>query len=237
MSDRANVEKSPLTYVRGYNDMVSARKARVLLACISSAFLALAILSLTLRLDRVDLRTPLNYLSDANIFLLRAKAIVEGNWIWSNPRLGMPFGADWHDFPMNITLDSGCMWLLSRFTKSAPLIVNLEWFIAIGLAAALASYAFVRLGFRLASSASFGAIFALLPYTYFRGTQHLHSVDYAVPLIALSAIELIRGEWVAGGLAKVPLYAWVGCLLAGLAYAYTAFFAIFVLTVAGAIGF
>src|SRR5450432_2041691 len=175
-----------------HDPRVRTKKAAAsLLLASCSALLAITLLGLTLRLDRISLRNPLNYLRDANIFLLRAKAIVEGNWIWSNPRLGMPFGADWHDFPMNITLDSGCMWLLSRFTKSAPLIVNLEWFIAIGLAAALASYAFVRLGFRLASSASFGAIFALLPYTYFRGTQHLHSVDYAVPLIALSAIELI----------------------------------------------
>lgn len=208
----------------------------LLLTSLSSAALALAVLALTLRLDRVDLRLPLNYLQDANIFLMRAKALVEGNWIWSNPRLGMPFGADWHDFPMNITMDSGIMWLLGRFTHSPPLIVNLEWFIAIALAAALACFAFVRLDFSLPASAAFGAIYALLPYTYFRGTQHLHSVDYAVPLIALSAIELIRGRgW--RRLSDVPLFAWIGCLLAGLAYAYTAFFAVFVLAAAAAIAF
>ena len=61
----------------------------------------------------------------------------------------MPFGADWHDFPMNITLDSSLMWLLSRFTSSPPLILNLEWIIGIAITAALAAYAFVRLDFSL----------------------------------------------------------------------------------------
>ena len=156
----------------------------------------------------------------------------------------MPFGADWRDFPMNITLDSGWMWVLSHFTRSPPLIVNLQWLIAVGLAAALACYAFTRLAFKLAPSAAFGAIFALLPYTFFRGTRHLHCEDYAIPLIALSAIEIVRGTWTASvprtgsfgtlrSIAKVPLYAWIGCLIAGLAYAYTAFFAVFVLMMAG----
>lgn len=224
------------------------RRLYVFLTCLSAAFLAVALLVLTLRLDQVDLRSPLNYLRDANTFLLRAKSIVEGNWVWFNPRVGMPFGADWRDFPMNITLDSGVMWLLSRFTSSPALIVNLEWMIAVGLAAALACYAFARLGFQLAVSASFGAIFALLPYTYFRGTQHLHCVDYAVPLAALPAIEVIRGAWITedravrwrgliGTVGRVPVYAWIGCLLAGLAYVYTAFFAVFVLLSAGIVGF
>lgn len=219
-----------------------------LLLASCSALLAITLLGLTLRLDRISLRNPLNYLRDANIFLLRAKSIVEGNWVWSNPRVGMPFGADWHDFPMNLTSDSALMWLLSRFTDSPPMIVNLEWMIAVGLAAALAAYAFSRLGFALPASVSSGVIFALLPYTYFRGTRHLHSVDYAVPLIALAAIELARGDWIPDAepgkrtgffrlFAYVPAYAWIGCVLAGLAYVYLAFFAFFVLTVAGVVGF
>jgi len=215
-----------------------------LLASLSAGILAITVVGLTLRLDQLNLHLPLNYLRDANIFLLRAKSIVEGNWVWSNPRLGLPFGADFRDFPMNITMDSGVMWLLSRFTSSAPLIVNLEWIIAIGLCAALACFALMRLGFRRVAAAALGAIFALLPYIYFRGTQHLHSVYYAVPLIALASIELIRGAWSAGDdatrwwnwPAKIPVYAWIGCLIAGLAYVYTAFFALLILLLGGFFG-
>jgi phosphoglycerol transferase len=210
---------------------VPRSNGRTLLASSASALLSLVVLSLTLRLDRVDLHFPLNYLADANIFLLRAKTIVEGHWIWWNPRLGMPFGADFHDFPMNVTFDSSLMWLLSRFTNSAPLIVNLDWIIGIALTAALAAFAFVRLDFSLTIAASCGAIFALLPYVYFRATHHLHCLYYAIPLVALAAIELVRGRWPT--FRSVPMYAWIGCVLAALSYAYTAFFAVFVFFAAG----
>lgn len=203
-------------------------KGRTLLASSAAAVLALAVLSLTLRLDRVDLQLPLNYLADANIFLLRAKTIVEGHWSWWNPRLGVPFGADFHDFPMTVTFDSSMMWLLSRFTHSAPLIVNLDWMIGIALTAALAAFAFVKLDFSLTISVSCGTIFALLPYVYFRATHHLHCLYYAIPLVALAAIEIVRGRW-----RRIPWYAWIGCVLAALSYAYTAFFAVFVFLAAG----
>ena len=210
-------------------------KGRVPLGSSASALLSVLVLSITLRLDKVDLRFPLNYLADANIFLMRAKSIVEGNWIWSNPRLGMPFGADWRDFPMNITLDSALMWLLSRFTANPALIVNLEWIIAIAVTAALAAYALMRLEISLSVAASSGAIFALLPYEYFRATHHLHCLYYAVPMIAVAAIDLVRGRWAT--FRSIPAYAWAGCVVAGLTYAYTAFFAVFVLIAAGSLGF
>jgi phosphoglycerol transferase len=214
---------------------MTALKGRIPLASSAAALLSVLVLSLTLRLDKVDLRFPLNYLADANIFLTRAKTIVEGHWIWWNPRLGMPFGADWRDFPMNVTLDSSLMWLLSRFTSSPPLIVNLEWIIAIAVTAALAAYTLIRLNFSLTLAVSTGAIFALLPYQYFRATHHLHCLYYAIPLVALAAIDIVRGKW--AGLRQVPAYAWIACVVAGLTYAYTAFFAVFVLLAAGLLGF
>ena len=209
-------------------------KGRVLLASSASALLSFVVLWITLRLDKVDLHFPLNYLADANIFLMRAKSIVEGNWIWWNPRLGMPFGADWRDFPMNITLDSALMWVLSHLTSNPALILNLDWIIGIAVTAALACYAMVRLDFSLTVAAASGAIFALLPYEYFRATHHLHCLYYAVPLVALAAIEVVRGKWATFG--DVPAYAWIGCVVAGLTYAYTAFFAAFVLVAAGLLG-
>src|SRR5579864_2346321 len=142
-------------------------KWQVLFTSLTSALVSVVLLSITLRLNPADLRLPLNYLGDANIFLARAKTIAEGNWVWWNPRIGMPFGSDWRDFPMNITLDSALMWVLSRFTSAPALIVNLEWILAIALTAAVASYAFVRLRFRPATAAASGVVFALLPYAYF----------------------------------------------------------------------
>ncbi len=211
--------------------------------CLAAGALTALLLFWTLRLDRADLRVPLNYGTDANIFLTRAKAISEGNWLWWNPRLGAPSGADWRDFPMNITLDSAAMWVLSRFTRSPGLIINLEWLIAIALTAALAAYSFVRLRFTAAIAISGAAIFALLPYIYFRGINHLHCLYYAVPLICLTAVELARGKLVPAdtpvlrSIRHVPAYAWIACLLAGAAYTYTAFFSCFILLSAAGLAF
>lgn len=210
-------------------------KGRVLLGSSTSALLSVFMLSITLRFDKVDLRFPLNYLTDANIFLMRAKSIVEGSWVWWNPRIGMPFGADLRDFPMNISLDSALMWVLARFTANPALIVNLDWIIAIAVTAGLAAYALIHLDFSLTIAASSGAIFALLPYEYFRATLHLHSLYYAIPLVGLAAINVVRGKW--ANFRDVPSYAWIGCVVAGLTYAYTAFFAVFVLLAAGVVGF
>src|SRR5258707_15173299 len=129
-----------------------------------SVLLTATLLSITLRLDRVDLDIPFNYLGDANIFLVRAKSIADGNWGWSNPQLGAPFEADWRDFPMNIGLDSSWMWLISRFTKQPGRIVNLTWLIGILATAALATYAFLRLRFSGGLAIASGVIFAQLPY-------------------------------------------------------------------------
>jgi phosphoglycerol transferase len=181
-----------------------------------------------------DFFLPLNYLKDANIFLARAKSLIEGGWVWNNPRLGMPFGANWMDFPMNVTVDSGVMWALSRFTSSAPLIVNLDWMIGLAATAGLAAYAFLRLGFGSMLAFACGVIFALQPYSWFQGTKHLHCLSCAVPLVAASSIEVIRGRW--SGFRKVPVYAWIGCVIAGLSYAYIAFFGCVVLACAGVVG-
>ena len=204
-------------------------RARLPLASLAAALFTLLALYAVLRIAGADFTAPLNYLEDANVFLTRAKSITEGNWVWHNPRLGMPFGANWFDFPINVTLDSSLMWLVSCFTSSPPLVLNIEWMLGIAATAALGVVAFVRLGFTISLAACSAVLFALLPYTWFQGEKHLHCISCAVPLVAAAAIEVVRG------VRRVPVYAWVGCVLAGLSYAYLAFFACFVLSSAAVI--
>jgi len=174
---------------------------------------------------------PFNYLKDANIFLVRAKTITEGNWVWRNPRLGMPFGANWIDFPMNLTLDSGVMWLLSRFTSSVPIIVNLDWMLGLAASAGLATYAAFRLGFGRVLSVCCAIVFVLQPYNWL-GIKDLHCSPGAVPLVAAAAIELVRGKY--KDIRSVPPFAWIGCTIVGLSYVYLSFFSFLVLASAAA---
>jgi phosphoglycerol transferase len=198
--------------------------------CLGSAAAAVLLLAITLRLDRADLHVPLNYGGDANVFIAKARSISDGNWHWSNPRLGAPFGADWRDYPQTLTLDSAVMWMIGRFTTSPGVILNLAWIGGVAATAGLAAFAFLRLGFGLAVSAAAACIYALSPYTYFSGVHHLNSLYYSVPLIAAAALEIATGRQ------RFPRYAIVGCVLAGLSYIYLALFACFVLVVAGLLG-
>jgi phosphoglycerol transferase len=188
---------------------------------------------------------PLNYLGDAIVFLTKAKGIVEGQWIWHNNRLGAPFGADFLDFPLNITLDSACLKLLALFTTNIGLIVNTFWLGAVSATAAIATYCLRRLNSAPWVAVAIGVVYALQPYGFFRGISHLHSLYYLVPLIATGAIELTTSCFpksttrnsFSATLRCIPLYLWVGCAAVGFAYAYTAFFSCFALTCATALSF
>lgn len=203
--------------------------------------LCAVMLALALRLYRADLRIPLNYLGDAIIFLAKAKGILQGDWIHHNSRLGMPFGADLRDFPLNITFDSSIIWCLGRFIHNPGLLLNVYWILAVLATAALAAYCLLRLKASRAVAMSFGPIYALSPYVFYRGISHLHSLFYLVPLIATGAIELALGRFDAkprswrGLFRAVPLYLWLSCLAAGFCYQYLAFFSCFVLACGGAL--
>jgi hypothetical protein len=210
---------------------------------ICSLLFCLIALATVLRLDRADLRVPLNYLGDAVVFLTKAKGIVDGQWIFRNDRLGAPFGADFRDFPLNITFDSAVMKVLSLFTDSPGLILNVFWLGAICVTAALAAYCLRRLKSAPWVAVSIGIIYALQPYVFYRGISHLHCIYYVVPLIATGSIELAKlrlpeegQRSYLAGIRWIPVYLWIGCALAGFAYAYTAFFSCFALACATAIG-
>jgi phosphoglycerol transferase len=217
----------------------------LLVLCACSFFFCLVALSIVLRLYRADLRLPLNYVGDAMVFLTKAKGIVEGQWIWRNDRLGAPFGADFLDFPLNITLDSAVMKALSLFTNNPGLILNVFWLGALCATAAIATYCLRRLKSAPWVAVSLGVIYALQPYGFFRGISHLHCIYYVVPLIAAGSIELAtlrlpessRGNAFLAAVRWVPPYLWLGCVIAGFAYAYTAFFSCFALACATALGF
>lgn len=215
-----------------------------LLTCAISSIFCLVLLALVLRLYEADLRLPLNYLGDAVTFLAKAKAIVQGDWIHHNSRIGMPFGADWTDFPLNVTLDG--IWIagLSLFSKNAALLLNVYWLLAVGAGAGIATYCLLRLGVSHAAAAVIGMIYALQPYTFYRGISHLHLLVHLVPLMATGAIELALGHFSDSGRAgfrqrvrTLPLYLWLGCIAIGLSYTYTAFFSCFVIALAGLLAY
>jgi phosphoglycerol transferase len=202
-----------------------------------------------LHLWQGDLRIPFAYSGDAFYILSLAKGLTQGDWIWSNSRLGMPLGADWRDFPVYMTLDMAAMRLLTVVTSQPGLMVNVYWLFTLMLTAATATFAFLRLHTTSWVAISLGVVYALQPFAFYRGISHLNLAFYLVPLLTAGAIELAQGRFtkasaaapgVAGMqhlLSGVPFYLWLACVAQGLSYIYNAVFGCYVFAGAMVIGY
>ena len=184
---------------------------------------------LVLRLWNWNPWVPFEYASDALYTLSAAKAIAQHHLPWLNPNLGAPFGANWLDFPVFNTIDSLFLAALTLITRFPALMVNTLWLTATVVTSATACWGFLRLGLRTEIAITFGAIYALQPFTFVRGIAHLNLVFYAVPLLATGAIELASGRFRGKEHSR---YVWIGAFLQGFGYAYDAFFGCFTLLTA-----
>ncbi|MDQ2841719.1 MAG: hypothetical protein M3Y72_11900 [Acidobacteriota bacterium] len=182
------------------------------------------------------------YGGDALYFEAWAKGLLHGNWPWHNASLGMPFGADWRDFPVNLTIEAVCIRLLAIFTSSPGLVLNLLWMLGTATSAGFAAYGLQRLGVERWVAGSLGIIYALQPFTFYRGVSHFNLMFYLVPLLAMGAIEIAAGRVPAHRslgldaargsrrpqlipiLRTIPTYLCLACLAQGFTYIYYAFF-------------
>jgi phosphoglycerol transferase len=192
-----------------------------------------------------DLTIPFAYVGDSLHVLSVAKSIIDGQSTWYNGHLGAPFGADWRDFPVNIIADCAVMWALSWFITAPGTLVNSYWILSVMACAGIATYCLERLGVRPVIAISSGIIYALQPFTFARGIHHLNLVFHLVPLLATGAIEILTGRihvdlsrpglWtkIKAVHSAIPMYLYVACALQAFSYIYNAFFACFVLLVAG----
>ncbi|MBV8812198.1 MAG: hypothetical protein JO033_26315, partial [Acidobacteriaceae bacterium] len=249
------MESETPTIVRSDAQFPDTRKAAaairfgtILPAWAWSCLFCASLLVLLLRLWRADLHVPLLYGGDALLFLSMAKGMIEGHWIWFNPHLGLPFGFDLRDLPIFITLDGAVMKGLTFLSHSPGRIVNLTWLLGTVLASGSMTWCLKRFSINSGVAICGGVIYALQPYGFYCGIQHLHSMFYLVPFIATGAIELVSGRMLrnktgalplTGALRlrelvrSVPAYLWLACIGIGISYVYTAFFSCFLLFIGG----
>jgi phosphoglycerol transferase len=219
------------------------------LSCAASAALCGVLLCGFLHLWRADLKVPFTYTGDALYFLSLAKGLTQGDWTWFNSRLGMPFAADWRDFPVYMTVDMAAMRLLALVTNQPGLIVNVYWLFTVLLTAATATFAFLRFHIGSAVAVSLGVVYALQPFVFYRGIAHLNLVFYLAPLLTAGALELTQGRFTgtsvaapgASGIRRllsgVPSYLWLACIAQGLSYIYNAVFGCYLFATAMVIGY
>lgn len=211
-------------------------------ACLLSALCCAAFLVILLKLSPAVLYVPFSSGGDASVFQVLAKNVTAGNWWWNNPQLGAPFGADWRDFPMYLTVDYGIIRLLGLLASDPIFAINVCWLLAVIAASALATYSLIRLGADDAVAVCVGVAYALQPFTWFRHIGHFNLTFYFVPLLAGWAVEatadavegntadLVRPWW-----RRVPAYVVAAAVAQGISYAYNSFFACFYLMLGAAL--
>ena len=150
------------------------------------ALFALAAVAVVMQLWYADLRVPLGGSSGDNALTLTViKGLLQHGWVWTNPDLGAPDGMNYFDFPAAFgdTLHLLVMKAMGIVSDDPVLVVNTFYVLGYPLAAAAAFGVLRALGVRRGPAFVVGAMFALLPFHFWRGTPHLGlSSYYTVPL-------------------------------------------------------
>jgi len=174
--------------------------APALAAAAAVAALSLIVGALVMNIGEGHLSLPWNYASegDTKFYLLLIKGIIEHGSYQVNPSLGAPFGLQLYDFPQGgDNLSLLIVRVLGAFSANPAWVLNVFFLLTFPLVAASAFAALRALGVSIGAAFVGAAIFALLPYHFYRGeSQVLLSAYYGVPLGAL----LFMRAWVAPGL-------------------------------------
>jgi hypothetical protein len=217
------------------------------LTAFAAGLLSLLLTFLGMRLWQRDLALPFVYWGDALYHSVLVKALAEGTWHYHIARLGAPFGLAAVDYPVGCTLDFAVVKILTVIVHNPFLSINLYWLLSITMAGAFAALFFRSLQISHLASASFGTLFAVTPFVFYRNISHLHSVQFIVPTAAYLGVELARRR--VFGIAennrpsekrtnprRLLLVRLAICVAIGLASTYWAFFACIVIAIACLIG-
>lgn len=162
-----------------------------------AAALSLVIAVWVLKLWRVDLAVPFGYYGDVNLQHLLVKSVLERGWYFENPALGAPDGVNLYDYPvlngdtLNVVVLS-ILGLLGLGSAAAMNVLYLASFPLVGLTGFLALR---RLGAAQGPALVCAVLYALLPYHFLRGEDHLFlATYYAVPAGAYLAAAVLDGD-------------------------------------------
>ena len=181
------------------------------------------------RFDGESLGVPVFWGSDGMQHYMVARGILEGEGPWHLSRLAAPFGLNFEGYPLLGHIDLFFLGLLSPGASEPTTLVHLYWALSFALTAVVSGACFRKLGISSSGAFVLALLYAFLPYAFYRNVIHLSLVYWLVPLPATLAAALLGGTPLSRRAFAVLAG---GCLLSGFTYAYTAFFAAFVLALA-----
>ena len=180
-----------------------------------------------LRLPEADLSVPFTYGGDVMFYLAVVKSLIEHGWYLHNDSLGMPFGADLHDFPMPDNFSYAVLKVMALVLRDPGLVVNLFFLLTFPLTTVAAFWALTRLPISTGPALCCALLYSFSNYHVNRSVNHLmYTAYFAVPLVLALALRLSqatpRPRGVVAGLAICIVTASTGG-------AYNTCFAVFVL--------
>jgi phosphoglycerol transferase len=229
-----------------------SRLGRALLSYLVAVILCLLILVWVLQLWQFDLSIPLHYHGDGLYVLMSCKSLAEQGWYLHNDSLGAPFTADFYDYPRTDNLHFGLIKILALFTSDAAVLYNLYFLLTFPLTT-LTAFCVLR-GFRCSTGPALlgSLLFTFLPYHLLKRGHLFEAAYYMVPLTTMVIVWAYRyggkqrtedgrqrtddraQRTEVAGWSGVKFCVAVGiCLLTASAGIYYAYFASFLLLVAG----
>ena len=160
-----------------------------------SGIISLIAAYIFLDLKHSDLRVPFAYDGDGLGGLYAAQNLITGNGVFLYPNMGAPGTFTFINSLGIAHIHIFWVWVFSLFIKEAGLLVNL-FYLSTFITISIAATATLRtLKIDPYFSIFGGVIYSLLPYHFYRGTNHIYLSTYAiVPLSCLLILWIINGE-------------------------------------------
>jgi phosphoglycerol transferase len=214
-------------------------RRRGLVATLAAPVLALVAACLVLEVWNADLPEPFDYVGDAAFTAAVVKNAVENGALWENDELGAPRGQELYDFPVwagdNVQL--AMVRAIGVLVRDPIVAFNLFYLLTFPLAALTAFLVMRRLGVRPPGALAASVLFALLPYHFLRGEDHLFLGAYwAVPLGCFLVLSVFAdAPLVTPFRRKRTLAILAACVVVGSAAVYYAAFTLVLLAFAAAL--
>jgi phosphoglycerol transferase len=152
-----------------------------------------------LDLRRVDLAVPLWYDGDALYYGAVVKALVEHGWYLTNPRLGMPFGQELHDFPMPDTLSFVLLRGLAALARGDVQVMNLFYLASYPLTTCSTLCVLRALGVSFWPALLASQLYTFTPHHVVAGRHLMYTTYWTVPPVLYVLLRIGAGDLVLRG--------------------------------------
>ena len=215
----------------------SAKRASSVSAVLFAPATALFVACLVLEVWNADLHEPFDYSGDAAFTTAVVKNVVQDGALWTNDALGAPRGQELYDFPVfaGDNAQLAIVRVLGVVVRDPIVALNLFFLLTFPLAAFTAFLVLRRLRVGLPGALLAAVLFALLPYHFLRGEDHLFLAAYwAVPLGCFLVLSVLADTPLVTPLRSRRTVAIVAaCVVVGSAAVYYAAFTLVLLAAAG----